>query len=708
MREARDRDDRLSRANVELPNEYIDHSVQWFVTKHADWSRARLEFGLNRLLYRETQLHEMGHCLGLRHDFGGSADSDHYTPDYYAIIQRHPLPDARDFDVDGQDGLSAEEQADYERAYEEVRKTRELAGIDVTMNSSIMEYTSNWYERIASLGLYDRAAVAYGYGDLIEAYEGRKAHDASREQFFGYHGGERCETDADCAYSVTGERAEFLLESNLDAGLTQRCVANPRVTSARMCSSFDDDVARHAADGGGYEPLTYRFCTDDRADATLAWCNRFDEGASYREMVRNVQEDYERMYLFSAFRRYRKTFSIGGYQSALLSRRMNVLQNIYQDMLFRYTSDPDFRTSEGPFGFYDEFLATTDILNFYAKILSQPNVGGYSYNPRTGNYVRRFVAPDAPDADLSVPIGLGRYFYSDYQAGLSGIERIERVGSFFDKTLVMQLMTTRGWTLEYTRDVAFFSNFYDLFPNEIQQIWNGMIRGFPQAYMPRVRCARGGPQDCEDPRIVYMDFYRGDCSRPETCRPNPADVTYAGMPVLDGGGSLSLQIYAAMFGLMDFPVFFDPSFQNQLFICIEGQGDCHEPGSGAVEGRDYVRYQSDRYRRSFIAYQVEPGVGVGEQTSIGFAMVREARDLEGALSVLRKLRETVPAYDVAQLAPEDMAFVDGLNYQLPTTPVDVETEINRIDNRVIDLESFFNQIIELERDLGIQGFVYWL
>jgi hypothetical protein len=708
MREARQQEDKLSRHNVEMPNEYVDNSVQWFVNKHKDWSRARLEFGVNRLLYRQTQLHELGHCLGLRHDFGGSADSDHYAPDYYAIVERIPLPDMTDHDTDGDGQLSATEQVGFERAYEQARKDRELAGIDGAMNSSVMEYTSNWYERMQPIGRYDRAAVAYGYGDLVEAYRGEPAHDTERTAFLNYQGGEECSTDADCPYSEGGARASFLLASNMESGVTQRCVANPRAASARLCSSFDQDLAAHADDGGEHQPLQYRFCTDDRADSTLAWCNRFDEGASFREIVRNVQEDYERMYLFSAFRRYRKGFSIGGYQDALLSRRLGVLQNIYQNMLFRYTSDPEFRSQEGAFGFYDEFLATTDILNFYAKVLSQPNVGGYVYSDRTGTFQRGFVEAEAPNADLAVPLGLGKHFYSDYQAGLSGIERIERVGSFFDKTLVLQLLTTRGWTTDYTRDVAFYSNFYDLFPNEMQQIFNGMIRGFPQAYMPRIVCEdEGAPADCENPRLVYMDFYRGDCSQPETCRPNPAEVTYGGLPVLDGGGSLSLQIYAALFGLSDFPVFFDSSFQNQLFICVVGQADCFEPSGAATEGVDYVRYTSDRYRKTFIAYQVEPAVGVGEQTSIGFAMVKEARDLNAILGVLLRLRDTDPAYASDQLATEDLELLDELGYELSTSPAEIESEIMRLDNRIVNLESFFNQIIELQRDLGIQGFVYW-
>ena len=708
LRAAQQLETKLSRANVEMPNEYVDDSVQWFVNKHLDWSRARLEFQVNRLLYRQTQMHELGHCFGLRHDFGGTVDADHYGSEYYAITKRLPLPDPNDFDKDGVAGLSADEQLALDRNYEAVRKQRELAGIDGAMSSSVMDYTSNWYERIQPLGRYDKAAIAFGYGDLVEAYNGPVDAGTERTMLHSYQGGEECTTDADCPYAASGSQAQFLLDSNLDAKLTQHCIDNPRVTGAKLCSAFDADIAESAKSGGKLNPLTYKFCTDERADSTLPWCNRFDEGATYRDIVRNVAEDYERVYPFAAFRRYRKDFSIGSYRDGLLGRRLGVMQNIYQNLLFEYSSDPAFREQTGALGFYDQFLATTDILNFYAKILATPNVGGYVFDQRSETFVRGFVSPDATNADLPVPVGLGRYFNSDYQAGLSGIERIERVGSFFDKVWVLQLMTMRGAAADYTRDVAFYANFYDLFPNEMQQIWNGMIRGFPSAYMPRIVCEAGGTAPaCKNPRVVYMDFYRGDCSKQATCKPNPADVTYAGLPVLDGGGSLSLQIYAAAYGLQDFPVFFDTSFQNQLMVCIEGQGDCFEPDPESDEGVDYVRYTSSRYRRSFLAFQVDPAVGVGEQTSIGFAMIKEARDLDAILQVLSKLPNTEPAYDAEQLSAEDLAKLDELGYQLPDTALAIDNEITRIDNRVVDLESFFNQLIELERDYGIQSFRYW-
>ncbi|HKP56321.1 MAG TPA: hypothetical protein VJV78_06365 [Polyangiales bacterium] len=710
MAKLHDRELRLGRSNVTMPNEYADDSVQWFVSKHADWPRARLEFALNRLLYRQTELHELGHCFGLRHDFGASADSEHYRPDYYAIADKYPLPDPSDFDKDG-GGMSESEQRAYETAYADARSKREVAGIDGAMSSSVMEYTANWYERLQPLGRYDRAAIAFGYGDLVEAYDGQPSGTAPRQMLHFYQGGELCETDADCPYSASGARADNLMDANMSSGITQRCVQNPRVSSAKMCSSSDDDLKASADQGGKLKPLRYRFCTDERADSTLAWCNRFDEGANYRDIVRNIEESYDRMYIFSAFRRYRAKWSASSYVDALLGRRLNILQTLYQNLAYQYANDPGFRKQEGAFGFYDQFLATTDILNFYARILAQPSVGSYRFQPQTSTYELWSYTQNVPNTQLSLPLGIGRYFWSDYQAGLTGIERLERVGTFFDKARVIELLAERGTSPNYTRDVAFFSNFYDLFPNEMQQIFTGMIRGYPQAYMPRIVCEGGGvvgSSGCGKPRLVYMDFYRGDCSKKDTCLPNPAETTYAKLPVVDGGGSLTLQIYAALYGLAYFPVYFDTTFQNQLFVCIEGQADCFEPAKEAKENEDFVRYTSPRYRRTFVAFQVEPKEGVGEQTSIGFAMVKEAYELDIALSALRKMQNGPEPNSVNNLSPDDLMKVKQIGYTLPTTPTDIANEATRVNGRIVDLESFLNQMIEIQRQSGIQGISYFV
>ena len=697
----------MSEKNVMMPNEFVDASVASFVEQHKDWPRARVAIAVNQLLYFQTQVHELGHCLGLRHDFGGTADIHNFDDEYYQIKDQIALPEPADFDTDGTEGLSAAEKVRLEQAIEVAREKRELAGIDRYMSSSIMDYTSQWYERIhTQAGRYDLAAVAYGYGDMVELYDnqaGRALSDITpvntpRVWAKYYHGGEVCEVDTDCAYNEGGERAGELVQTNLDAGLTQACVAHPSGAShGRICSNYDDDAA---ALGGSsrFVPVNYLFCTDDRV-GTLGWCHRFDEGDNYRDIVRNVAEQYEREYIFTNFRRYRANFGIGAHLSRLIDRKFTILQSIFQNLLYRYQTDPEFRDDEGPFGFYDQFMATADVLNFYARVLGQPDVGSYQLDNVSGNFEKFSDTVGASGSQLDVDIGLGRHLFSTYQSGLTGITRVELIGSFYEKYIVMQMLTQRGWETGYTRDVPYWTNFYDLFPVEMQQIFRGIIMDRPETIAPRLTCAGGSETVCEDPYLVYMDFYRGDCSTEETCLPDPVTETYADFEKIDGGNSIFLQYLAAAYALTDFPVFYDTSFHNQLFVCVEGTADCFDPKSDAVEGQDYVRYTSPRFGKTFIAWQVEPNVPAAEQRSIGFDMVQEAADNAFLTDVARR---TSLGQDVHFL--EAMKAL-ALGYQIPTDPGQAEADFRDFDRRQESLESFLFQLIELERELGIASYL---
>jgi len=711
-----------SEANMMMPNEYVDASVTNFVNRHRDWPRNKLAFTLNRLLMFDTELHEYGHCMGLRHDFGGSVDSHNYFDNYYEIDAQLPLPDPADFDTDGTAGFSTDEQSAYETAYGEAKTNRELAGIEQWMNSSIMEYTAQWYERtVVQAGRYDNAAIADGYGDLTEVYDnvdGRDMADitpANTQRAWAkyYFGGQACSTDAECPFSTSGSRAGELNATNMSSGLTQRCVAHPdgAATHGNICSDFDSDERALVGTNPAprWAPVDYMFCSDDRV-GTIGWCHRFDEGENYREIVRNVTEQYNRQYIFTNFRRYRASFGIGSYLNRIIGRQFNILQTVFQNLLWQYQSDPSFRTNTGDLGFYDEFLATADILNFYNRILAQPSVGIYQWDPGWERYQRVGGDPDAPGAELRMPIGPGRYFSSEYQRGLSGIFRVERVGSFYDKWITMQLLTQRGYTQEYTRDIPFWTNYYDLFPVEMQQIFQGMIQDEPEVISPRVDCRAGVFPNCTDPQLVYMDLYRGDCSADAPaadCHPDPVADTYAGLPVLNGGSAVTLQFLAVVFALSDFPTFFDTTFANQLYICVEGNGSCYDPGPDAVEGVDYVRYASSRFGKTFIAWEVEPTASVANQTSMGFAMVKEAGDSDFLYRALQKYRGDFggPPNSRANLTPAEIARIDAIGYTIPSSPSRVSDEIDRIDGRRQDLESFFFQVIQLEQQLGVASYL---
>ena len=715
-----DRDTKLSKANVMMPNEYTDASVMEFVTRHRDWSRARLEIGLNQLLYYQTQLHEMGHCMGLRHQFGASADTENYDDDYYYINDQFPYPDPADYEEDGTAGFSPAEQRNWEDAYERIKELRELAGADRWMNSSIMEYTGQWYERTVTgargAGRYDHAAIGNAYGDTTELYDNRNSRATLQDlnptttpriwvKF--YNGGETCQSDADCPFSTEGPQSSLLLDGNLQAGLTQTCVADPtRRTQNRICSNYDDDAAAMVAGAEptaapDFVPVNYRFCSDERV-GTYAWCHRFDEGDNYREIVRNIAEDYDRNYLFRYFRRYRRNFATFSPLQTLIGRQYNILSSVFANLMHEYVSNPEYRETNGAFGFDDHFFATADILNFYGKVLASPGIGSYQFDEGWQRYRRRGLDPDISGAQLSVPLGMGRYSFSEYQDGLTGIRRVELVGSFYDKIVTMQMMVQRGAYNWLNPDRVFLGSLFDLFPVEMQQIFQGMILNQPEQLSPRLECGGGTFPTCTDPRLVYLDFYRGDCTDPRTCRQPPSE-RFGDMPVVDAGVAFTLQFLGAIYALQEIPIFYDTSFQNQVFVCIQGEGNCRDIAPGEVEGRDYVTFASERYGKTFIAWQVEPTENVPNQTSMGFAMVSETKEFEELLGILRRYRGDFggTALSTANLSTDDTAYLDRIEYRLATDANRLNDEVDRVFGRIQSNESFFFQLIQLFRTFGI-------
>ncbi|MEZ4286575.1 MAG: hypothetical protein R3A47_00125 [Polyangiales bacterium] len=712
MRSQHDRDVIAGMHNIMMPNAFIDDSVLSFVNERRNWSRARLAIGLNRMLFFQTEIHELGHCLGLRHDFGGTADIHNYDNAYYEIKKNIPLPESDAFDNDNSGDLNVEEGLAYEAALNAARRKRELAGIDRYMNASIMDYTSQWYERIhTDLGRYDAAAVAFGYGDLVEIAHNEQnlplnqidPTNTPRVWAKYYQGGEACESAVDCPFSASGSQSGELLSANFETGLTQTCIPHPDGSASHgyVCSNFDADAASKLSPtaGSNYLPVSYLFCSDERV-GSLGWCHRFDEGDSYREIVRNAAESYERSYIFNNFRRYRANFSLGGQLGRLIDRTFGNLQAIYKSLLFRYRNDYAFRNDQGPFGFYDQFLASADILNFYAKVLGQPDIGSYQYSASSGNFERIDAKPGVSSSELDIPIGLGRYLYSTYQTGLTGIQRIERIGSFYEKWVAVQMLASRDLNSAYDRDLAYWVNFYDLFPAEMQQIFQGLIQNKAEVLAPNFTC--GSVSDfgkCEDPQIIYKDFYRGDCSDPSTCRPDPVKVTYANYPRIDGRSSIQLQYVAAVFALADFPTAYNPIFHQQLFVCVEGSSSCFTPVTGSVEGVDYIRFRSDRFGKTFIAWQVEPSDDIPNQRSVAFEMLEEANNNQRLIEITSRLATGGAA------SPADESFAESIDYELPTDAASAAQARSDFDSRQRDVESFIFQLINLEQDIGISGFL---
>jgi hypothetical protein len=635
----RERERRDNLGLVTRPPVFVDASVTGFVDRLETGfpgildRRPQLTFLLNSYLYRPLIIHEFGHVLGLRHNFGGSADPGNYYPQFYAIDDANPWPNETDYDADGDGHLNNVEMTDFAEAQTAVRQTRERAGIKFFQNAAIMDYNGNWYDELAGLPSYDPAALLYGYGDLIEVWETPSGTtprpDRTDVHYWKYyHGGENCTTDADCPYSASGPRASELVDDQVSYGAVQTCTNwNTTMGTTTACSNFRQDVRELAAAGGNFTDRQYKFCTDDQA-GFQGDCSTFDEGGSYREIVSNLRDYWDRNYLRFAFRRYRATFDYYPYISGYM-RFYQAAQKIFQELFYKWSANiGDYRTSTQPFGFYDQYMACVDILNWFVQTLAGPNIGSYLYQAWQDRYTwtSRFM----DQGQLNIPLGVGKYTYSLYQGGLDGINKLERIGTLYDKLWTLELMLVRNWGLAFTRDEPYFVNMYDLFPNEINYLMTGLIADEPGYYMPRVldTGTAGG-----DTKIVFPNFWRGACLVDGT-GDSPCwteDTSLSALTPLESA-SFYVQMVGVTYGLSEIPTPFDPIFQEQAAVYVVGSGggarvppDARACPPGVTENCEYATFTSDRYHRQYLAFKVEEDArGIGAGASLGFAIVQKA------------------------------------------------------------------------------------
>ena len=90
-------------------------------------------------IFRGLTDHEMGHTMGLRHNFAASTDALNYDDQFWQTYTDQTM-------TDGQKDIA---DAEYEYA-------------------SVMDYGSRFNTDIQGLGKYDMAAIRFGYGQLVD------------------------------------------------------------------------------------------------------------------------------------------------------------------------------------------------------------------------------------------------------------------------------------------------------------------------------------------------------------------------------------------------------------------------------------------------------------------------------------------------------------------------------------------------------------
>ncbi|MEM9190615.1 MAG: hypothetical protein AAGF12_15625 [Myxococcota bacterium] len=593
-----------------------------FAGKPAPYARIKME----QEYLTGVMHHELGHGVGLHHNFAGNFDRDNYhDPYYHAVLGENggenlAIPSLDDYDTPGLGGdadgfVSGEEANQYLLDLRNVRNQRNLQGVGHHTTSSVMEYHGD-NGILGGIGKYDVAATLWSHFGLTEAYIGdpenrsddslnglMRSHDTNRAWWTSYRGGESCggldaadfggddisfrdAEDSQCPYS----------RSRLpNQAVTQRCIKNPRQQLGSrlpqpcrgddfcVCSPFSEDIldfTEGAAytedrDGNGlpdwdndgdaladFAPVDYLFCTGFRTN-DISWCTTGDAGESFQESIDHWRRGWEQSYPLSYYRRFRAN---GPTSAGAWTGIFNSVK-VFQHLFFRAFNEPGFQSDEGPLGFENQFFASVDTMNWLAEIITLPQSGSYEYDAASQSYRWMGEAMDMDGGDLNVPIGMGYPMWTQYQDGYNGFYREERSGVFMDKIFALWGLARREWNLGFQLDERFFINFHDLFDEEMTELFGGLVINDSRWFAPRIDTSG------ENPVLTPLTWYRGNCTRDgvtQPCRGSQVEV-YQGDVVDDTSNSL-IRDWATLLYLAEFPVFYNTSPEQRLLPFKVGTG----------------------------------------------------------------------------------------------------------------------------------------
>jgi hypothetical protein len=727
--------------------EYWAHAFAGF-----DNSVARVRWA--QAWHRAVMQHELGHGLGLEHNFAATLDRDNYLPGYYniALADLHgpngtggpdgqpdlALPRLQDFDANHDQQITGDEQTAWLHAMQDIRHRRNAAGAGNYMTASTMDYPGDLSD-IMGIGLYDRAAVYFNYFNEIEAYDDHctgatcttpttslpnssadgilRSDQFSRHLIPWYRGGDHCSADSECPFSQVG--------AGNGQAIYQRCVTNPRYSTIPLpcgtagsdathciCSTIDSDFIdyvdgaayRDRRDPQSYAPVTYLFCSNPRLN-DISWCNTFDAGENFQEVIANWRAEWQSRYLTSYFRRNHRGFTTG----PRTLRYVPDAAKIYQHLLFRLIYEPRFTTNTGPLGLDDQYAASIDVMNWFAELATTPDPGSYRHDATigaNGAYVQLGETSGMPGADLSLDPGQGYYHWSRYQDGELGFFRIERVGMFWDKLIALEALTLRDWGLSYTLDERYYINFFTFFPVEMTELFGGYILDNDDWFAPRVR---------PDGTVQYVNWYRAPDLYGRGCRSSTgvtvpcrqATAVEFPNPVIQGTSDDILRFFATAFALAEFPVFYDNSWERRLDVFALGSGDgftipatqrdghqtcaymnsvltdpVNHIGGCTAPNADYITYTSDHLHTTYVAVKIRSRDTYNlEEEQLGFQFLLALNLNQDQVRTLTAL-ETAGTITAAQQATLD-----------------------RLRTRVTRDESFLGTLIELQRTIGINSYL---
>lgn len=518
---------------------------------------------LREEIFASVAEHEVGHTLGLRHNFQGSYDSLNYPDEFWDLRAENLQPVT---DIQGFFDLNR------------LTQNQNDQGMRQLQYSSIMDYGFSWQSDLNGVGRYDIAAIIFGYTSHLAPVEGctrDTGEDTASpliadpcvtpvrglvEVFKKNRGELGCAGHLldplsereranggplfECSLPGLKAPAREYVRDRLDAngpsvafeGFSYDDPGLPSValleryhytTFAQALPSLQDlsDDGRELMlyedylaqrDQSDYAArklrVPYLFCSDEW-ESTLLSCHAFDHGADPYELMQNKQYSYQAYYPFVNFRRDRPEFEVWQPLFTYFFRDFLPLSDLFQSWYV------------APYGYDDLFdtsyeAAIVGAFNLLMNVLSTPPHGTFCEG-NNGELVYLGDSPNLQSEDRSdpecrpngelfyLPPGEGRRHFSTYdpQAGYQFELKPEEAGHYWATlAAIWALFDTEAYFVGLDGDAGVYAiSFFDWFEEEMYDVFGAFLTDDYSAYAPRALPSAVSAEG-DDPRLAAANY----------------------------------------------------------------------------------------------------------------------------------------------------------------------------------------------------------
>jgi hypothetical protein len=607
---------------------------------------------LRAKIFLGVTLHEVGHTVGLRHNFSGSYDALNFFDRFWDVRTKYPDSIEDTLHPKVGDPLATGDDADRlsrcvdraEALHIPVPSTGECLRAPEYKMSSIMDYGARFNSDFGGLGKYDHAAIRFGYGQLVDVFGDNVTLTED-------------EVNNNLLYQDYKKIPQWLGAQNIT---NRKVVSYTSLIKDRMKQIRDRSTATalpklNATTGAcesncdnfslGAVEVPYKFCSDEYASYEGRDCKRWDEGANQEEIVDGAIKTYQTAYPFSGFRRDRVHWDPNGWLSTVSTRVLNHFIRSYQFYLYygRYTENFDLGT--------DLNAASLKGLNFMGEMMQQPENGWYCKDQGSGKFYnyRRWGRDNQGNWNcgaqfqgdaFNMPLGVGKPQWSAYSNNY--YFNIDSIGSAYERRVALSALTVNSafFFQVDNLDVRQFSlSYYQLYRPEIIDMMNGLITNDYEKYAGHVMRTDSG--------LVYEPRRLFD--------PNSAPDSQSGqnagtlVPPQADGGDYTLGLQAAVYGVLDLTSPWDGALDFNHYLKASVKGAWDDVDWGNIDRNDpnvYVEMTDPNTRKIYTAVNTKDGL------SITHELLTQAKDY-----LVRYWEPAKAALDAAE--PGSQAYKDA-------------------------------------------------